>query len=131
MSLPTLLPLIAAIIYAIGALVVKRAAELGVGMWRTAFVANVVGALVFLPLLLFEGTTRLELWWQPVIAGLAFTIGQALTFTAMDKGDVSVATPVLGLKILFVAVWMSCLRRRGPMNRRKWRRTWRVRGDDW
>jgi len=107
MSLSTLLPLIAAIIYAIGALIVKRAAELGVGSWRTAFIANLVGAVVFLPLILVEGTNRLDLWWQPVIAGLVFTVGQSLTFTAMDKGDVSVATPVLGLKILFVALLVT------------------------
>ncbi|MES2697095.1 MAG: DMT family transporter [Verrucomicrobiota bacterium] len=103
MSLPTLLPLVAAIIYASGALLVKRAADLGVGVWRTAFVANIVGALVFQPLLLLGGTIHPHLWWQPAIVGLCFTVGQWFTFTAMDKGDVSLATPVLGLKILFVA----------------------------
>lgn len=107
MSLPTLLPLLAAVIYAIGALLVKRAADLGVGVWRTAFVANLVGALFFQPLLLLGGTIHPHLWWQPVLVGLCFTLGQWLTFTAMDRGDVSVATPVLGLKILFVAVLVA------------------------
>lgn len=107
MSLPTLLPLLAAAIYAIGALLVKRAADLGVGVWRTAFVANLVGALIYQPLLLLGGTIHLHLWWQPVVVGLCFTIGQWLTFVAMDKGDVSVATPVLGLKILFVAALVT------------------------
>ncbi|HEY1108654.1 MAG TPA: EamA family transporter, partial [Opitutaceae bacterium] len=107
MSLPTLLPLIAAFIYACGVLVVKRAADLGVGVWRTAFVANIVGALVFQPLLLLGGSLHPALWWQPVIVGLCFTVGQWFTFMAMDKGDVSVATPVLGLKIIFVAILVT------------------------
>lgn len=103
MPLPTLLPLLAAVVYATGALLVKRSADLGVGVWRTAFVANIVGALLFQPLLLLGGTTHPALWWQPVTVGLCFTVGQWLTFTALDRGDVSVATPVLGLKIIFVA----------------------------
>lgn len=107
MTLPTLLPLLAAVIYASGALLVKRSADLGVGVWRTAFIANVVGALVFLPLLALGGTLHAELWWQPVVVGLCFMLGQWLTFMAMDKGDVSVATPVLGLKILFVATLVT------------------------
>lgn len=107
MSLPTLLPLLAALIYASAALLVKRAADLGVGVWRAAFVANVVGAGVFQPLLLLGGTVHPGLWWQPVLVGFCFTVGQWLTFTAMDKGDVSVATPVLGLKILFVAILVT------------------------
>lgn len=107
MSLPTLLPLLAAIVYASGVLVVKRAADLGVGVWRTAFVANIVGALIFQPLWAFGGTLHAALWWQPVVVGLCFTVGQWFTFMAMDKGDVSVATPVLGLKIIFVAILVT------------------------
>src|SRR3954463_16191922 len=96
--------LIAAVFYAAGAMVVKRAAELGVGAWRTAFVANMIGALLYLPLLALGGTWRPELWWQPVIVALCYVGGQVLTFLSFDYGDVSVATPVLGLKILLVAV---------------------------
>lgn len=104
MTPATFLPLIAALIYASGALLVKRGADLGVGVWRTAFVANAVGGIVFLPLFALGGQVHLSLWWQPALLGFLFTVGQWLTFLAMDKGDVSVATPVLGLKILFVAV---------------------------
>lgn len=106
-TLPTLLPLLAAFIYAVGALLVKRSADLGVGVWRTAFVANLIGAVVYCPLLLLGGTLHVELWWQPAVVGLCFAIGQWLTFTALDGGDVSVATPVLGLKIIFVAVLVT------------------------
>lgn len=108
-SLSTLFPLIAAFVYAAGALLIKRAAELGVGVWRTAFVANIVAGIVYQPLWLLGGTIRPELWWQPVVAGLCFVAGQWLTFISLERGDVSVATPVLGLKILLVAVLVTAL----------------------
>jgi hypothetical protein len=38
----TLFPLIAALLYAFGALVLKRSSDLGVGLWRTTFVANLI-----------------------------------------------------------------------------------------
>ena len=107
MTLTYIAILIAAIFYAAGALLVKRAAELGVGAWRTAFVANMLGALLYLPLLGLGGTWRGELWWQPVIVALCYVGGQVLTFFSFDYGDVSVATPVLGIKILLVAVLVA------------------------
>lgn len=103
MLLPLLLPLFAGIGYAASALVIKRASEFGVGVWRTAFVANLVGALLFQPLWLLGGTVRAELWWQPLVVGGLFTLGQWLSFLAIDRGDVSIVAPVLGLKILLVA----------------------------
>lgn len=109
MHVPLLLQLLAGFGYAVGALLIKRSADLGVGVWRTAFVANIVGAFLFLPLLAFGGTLHPELWWQPVIAGGCFALGQWLVFMSLDRGDVSVATPVLGLKILLVAVLVTAL----------------------
>jgi len=106
-SLPLILPLIAGIGYAMSALVIKRASEFGVGVWRTAFVANIVGALIFQPLWLLGGNLPPDLWWQPLVVGLLFTIGQWLSFTAIDRGDVSIVAPVLGLKILLVAILVT------------------------
>ncbi len=48
-----------------------------------------------------------SLWWQPAIVGGFFVAGQTLVVLALTRGDVSVATPMLGLKILFVAVLLS------------------------
>jgi drug/metabolite transporter (DMT)-like permease len=107
MTLTYLAILIAAVFYAVGAMVVKRAAELGVGAWRTAFIANMIGALVYQPLLVLGGTWHAELWWQPVLVALCYVAGQVLTFLSFDYGDVSVATPVLGIKILLVAVFVA------------------------
>ena len=110
MSLSLLLPLVAAFVYAAGALLVKRAAELGVGVWRTAFVANVVCAVLFQPLLMLGGTIHSHLWWQPLLVALCFVLGQWFTFISLETGDVSVATPVLGLKVLLVATFVTIFR---------------------
>ena len=107
MTLTYITILIAAVFYAAGAILVKRAAELGVGAWRTAFVANMIGTLLYLPLLGLGGVWRGELWWQPVIVAGCYVGGQVLTFISFDRGDVSVATPVLGIKILLVAVLVA------------------------
>jgi drug/metabolite transporter (DMT)-like permease len=106
-ALPYFLILIAAVCYAVGALVVKRAAELGVGAWRTAFLANIIAALLYGPVLAFGGTVRWDLWWQPALVAVCYVTGQVFTFLSLDRGDVSVATPVLGLKILLVTVLVA------------------------
>lgn len=110
MPLPIILPLVAALVYAVAAMLVKRSAELGAGVWRTAFVANLISGLAFQSLLGFGGTFHPGLWWQPAIVGLCFVGGQWLMFMSLEKGDVSVATPVLGIKILMVAglvTWLA------------------------
>jgi drug/metabolite transporter (DMT)-like permease len=104
-----LLVLAAALIYSLGTLLVKRSADLGSGVWRTAFVANLLCALLFQPLWLLGGSLHPELWWQPLLVGGCFVAGQWLTFVALDRGDVSVATPVLGVKIFLVAVLVTVL----------------------
>ncbi|MEY4940167.1 MAG: hypothetical protein RIQ93_1902 [Verrucomicrobiota bacterium] len=107
MSPSVIFPLFAALIFTAGAVLVKRSADLGVGVWRTAFVANVVAALLFQPLLLFGGVLLPQLWWQPTLVAVCYVAGQWLTFTSLDQGDVSVATPVLGLKIILVAALVT------------------------
>lgn len=101
------LGLLAAVLYAASALLIKRAADLGVGLWRSAFLANLTTALLFQPLWALGGTLHPEWWWQPVLTAACFVCGQWLTFLSLEKGDVSVATPVLGIKILLVALLVS------------------------
>lgn len=107
MTLTYVAILLAAVLYAGGAMLVKRATELGVGAWRTAFIANLVATVIYLPFLSFGGTWRPELWWQPVIVAVCYVAGQMLTFLSFEYGDISVATPVLGLKILLVAALVA------------------------
>lgn len=106
MSVPfyLLFPLASAIGYAIAAMMLKRAMAFGVGPWRLTFFSNWGMGLVALPLLLFPGETGGESPWHlPVWTALTFFLGQAFTFLALFRGDVSVATPLMGTKVLFVA----------------------------
>lgn len=107
-----LIPLACAFVYVVGALTVKRAGEFGVGVWRTSFVANWAMVAVFLPAwFLFGGTLRPAAdYAQPALAGLCFLGGQVFIFLALSRGDVSVTTPVMGLKVVLVALFSSLLR---------------------
>ncbi len=107
-----LLPLACALIYVIGALTVRRAAALGVGVWRTSFLSNWIIALLFIPVWLRAGGLWHPLadYAQPATTAALFFAGQALTFLALNRGDVSVITPVMGTKVILVALFSSLLR---------------------
>lgn len=104
-----LFPLVASLLYVAATLFLKRAQQLGAGVLRTTFLANVAVALVFAALLPLGGTgqpwTQL---WQPALVAMLFVAGQGLALLALSLGDVSVATPVLGAKTIFVA-WFTTL----------------------
>ncbi len=111
MSFPAhlLLPLASSVGYVVAVLLVKRSAFFGVGLWRTTFVANVATGCCLAPLWLLGGPGQpATMLWQPAVVGALFFSGQVCTFWAIN-GDVSVATPVLGLKILMVALLSSVL----------------------
>jgi drug/metabolite transporter (DMT)-like permease len=104
-----LFPLASSVGYVLAVLLVKRSASYGVGLWRTTFVANLAMGICFSPLWLLGGPPLPNgLLWQPLLAGGLFFAGQVATFLALE-GDVSVATPVLGLKILLVALLSAVL----------------------
>jgi drug/metabolite transporter (DMT)-like permease len=103
------LPLASAMLYVIGALLMRRAADYGVGFWRTTFVANLICAAVFAPLLLLGGSFHLDRLWQPAAVALLFVLGSVLNFISLDRGDVSIATPVLGIKIILVALFTTLI----------------------
>jgi drug/metabolite transporter (DMT)-like permease len=106
------LPLFSSLLYVAGALFVKQAAVSGVGIWRTTFVANLICAALFPWLLLLGGRfPDWTLWWQPAVVAFLFLSGQMATFLALEKGDVSVATPVLGAKVVLVAVFTAVVLR--------------------
>jgi len=107
-----LLPLACALVYVFGALAVKRASVFGVGVWRTSFLSNWAVALLFLPVWFWHGGRvhpGFE-YWQPALTALLFLAGQALMFFALGRGDVSVVTPVMGTKVIIVALGSSLLR---------------------
>lgn len=100
---PFLLPVCAALVYVVSALLIKRASSFGIGVWRTTFVANFVVAVVNALLLPLGGRFHPDLLWQPALIGGLLVSGQLLQFLALERGDVSVAVPVFGLKVVLVA----------------------------
>ena len=114
------LPLSAAIVYVDAALLLKRASDLGADVWRSTRIINYTQALLAVPFWLLGGTIpSSSLWWQPVVAGALFFAGQVFTLLALTTGDVSVATPVLGLKIVLVAL-LSVVLIGDPIGARLW-----------
>lgn len=106
-----LVPLACAFVYVVGAMTLKRAAALGVGAWRTSFIANWTMFIAFVPFWLGLGgqVHPLADYWQPALVALVFLGGQALIFVALNLGDVSVTTPVMGCKVILVALFSSVL----------------------
>jgi drug/metabolite transporter (DMT)-like permease len=99
-----LLPCSAALLFAIGALAVKRASHLGAGVWHTVFVTNMISAVSYsLMWPLADQPVQVALLWQPALIAACLFTGMLCQFIAMDRGDVSVAVPVMGLKLILVA----------------------------
>ncbi|HEX8296057.1 MAG TPA: DMT family transporter [Chthoniobacteraceae bacterium] len=108
---PLLIPLVSAFGYPIAAMMLKRATENGGGPWRVTFITNWVLAACFSVLWLFptEHPVNALHLFHAFISGLLFFVGQIFTFLALSRGDVSVATPVLGSKVIFVALFTVLL----------------------
>lgn len=98
------IPFASAVVYALAALFIKRALQTGANPYRVTLSLNLAmgaGSLIFL---LFESEPMPgAMWYMPVLAACAYTIGTILNTFALQHGDVSVATPLLGTKVLFVA----------------------------
>ena len=97
-------PLLAAFIYAIGALFSKTAFSGGVGVARTLVLYNWIMFLFFVPFAFFIAEAPAwDQWLWPFLAGTLFFFGQLTTFAAIRLGDVSVQSPIMGSKMVFVA----------------------------
>lgn len=110
-----LIPLLSGVLYAVGALLAKRALDNGMGVYRYLFLSNLSIAILFLPFICFVNE---PIPWQligwPLCSSLGFFLGQMFTFFAIRYGDVSVQAPVMGTKVLFVALF-SLLLQAGPV----------------
>lgn len=104
-----LLPMVSALLWVVGALQLKRAIELGAGPWRATVASNFAIAIAFGMLWPLGGTIHWDLWWQPAGIALLFLFGQMLSYMALQRGDVSIAAPVLGTKIIIVAIATTLL----------------------
>jgi len=100
-----LLPLIAAFLYALSSVFLKRGMRDGATMNQAFHINNIAVAIIFLPLMLLEKQSvdwSLVQW--PIFVGVGFFLGGWLTFIAIQRGDVSLVTPLLGTKVVFVAL---------------------------
>lgn len=101
-----LVPLLCALVYVLGTLVVKRALERGADLWGALALNYWVMALVFLPVMLLPGGPQpWDRWWQPVVVGVFSFLGQLFAFKAITSGDLTIATPAMGSKVVMVALF--------------------------
>lgn len=105
-----LLPLLASLLFVSGLIFMKRAGAAGVGTATTLFVSNQCAAFCFSLLWFFGGTGQpVAMLWQPAAIAVLYIVGLLLTFLAVNCGDVSIATPVFGVKVLLVAVLLTVI----------------------
>ena len=110
-----LIPLAAAALYALASILIKRSLGDGVTMDQSFHLSNLVLGVVFLPLLFIE-PKEIE-WsalWMPGLQSLVFLTATWLTFLSLKRGDVSLVTPLMGTKVVFVAIGMTFLTGRSP-----------------
>ena len=99
-----ILPFGLGLMYSLAAIAFKRAMEEKIDIWRIIFFSNLATGILLIPLLLFANKPQpAASFYQPILAGLVFFAGIVLNIFAIHRGDVSVATPLLGTKVLFVA----------------------------
>lgn len=104
-----ILPALSAFFYVVSAICIKRAIVAGAGQSAVNFAVNLLAALMFQPLWFMAGEANWELLWMPAIAAVTFSLGQIFTFVALRHGDVSLATPLLGVKVIFTVIFAALL----------------------
>lgn len=98
-------PLLAGFLYALGALFSKRGFIEGVGLTRTLFLGNLMMGLLIGPVGFLAGEQPdMRYWYAPLLCAFLFSLGQLFTFLAIRVGDISVMTPVMGTKVIMVAL---------------------------
>jgi len=103
-----LIPLVAAMMYPLGSLWLKRAQQEGAGPWQSTVYSNWIMTACFFPLLLLQPEfPDWSLIHWPILAGILFFFGQLFTVFAVHAGDVSVQAPLMGCKVIFVALYSS------------------------
>lgn len=120
MPLHLLFPLFSSVVFVVGMLYGKRAISAGASPWTTTFYSNFWLALAWTVI----GAVRGELlpwaaWGEAALIGLTFVLGQMFSFLAFQYGDVSVATPVFGVKVIMVAAMMAVVGDE-PVSTRVW-----------
>ena len=103
-----LFPLLSSILFVLGMMLVKRGIDKGASPWSGTFLANLWLALVWVVIAVVRGRiVPMDAWPDALLIGLLFVLGQVFTYLAFQFGDVSVATPIFGIKVLLVAALVS------------------------
>ncbi|TWU24388.1 hypothetical protein Pla52o_23150 [Novipirellula galeiformis] len=103
-----LLPLLASILFVFGLIFVKRSGEAGAGPITVMFVSNLFTSIAFSFLWLLGGTLQAwAMFWQPAVIAALFMMGLAFTLLSVGRGDVSVAAPIFGVKVVLVAMLLT------------------------
>ena len=103
-----ILPLLASLLFVCGLIVIKRASAAGVSPITTLFCTNVASSFAFSFIWLLGGDAiRWDLCWQPAIIAGLFIFGLVFTFLAIERGDVSLATPIFGVKVVLVVILLT------------------------
>lgn len=103
-----LLPLLASLLFVSGLIFMKRAGAAGVGTATTLFISNQCTAVCFSAIWMFGGDGQpWFMLWQPAVIAFLYILGLFFTFLAINCGDVSIATPVFGVKVLLVAILLT------------------------
>ncbi|MFO0867707.1 MAG: EamA family transporter [Pirellulales bacterium] len=105
-----LFPLFSSLVFVLGMLWGKRAISAGVRPWTSTFLSNAWLAVAWSAVGLGQPDwLPMEAWGQATLVGLAFVCGQMFSFLAFQHGDVSVATPIFGVKVIMVALLLALL----------------------
>ncbi|MBE6414829.1 MAG: hypothetical protein E7035_09830 [Verrucomicrobiaceae bacterium] len=104
-------PFIAAIFYCGSIILVKYASQSkklsGLSM---LVMNNLLSGMVFIPAIFFESKMPdVSIIWQPIIASIFCAIGNIATFTCAERGEVSLMTPLMGIKTLMVVIFAQAI----------------------
>lgn len=120
MPVHLLFPLFSSVVFVLGMVLGKRAITAGASPWTSTFLANVWLAAIWAAMGVWRGEwLPPSAWGQAALVGLAFVGGQMFSFLAFQHGDVSVATPIFGTKVVLVALILSIVGEE-PVGARVW-----------
>lgn len=101
-------PLASSFLFVFGVMSAKQAIVRGASPWTGTFWGNQWLAIFWVLVAVVRGSLcEFDMWLPAAIIGALFVLGQLLTYLAFQVGDVSVATPVFGIKVIVVATLQS------------------------
>ena len=105
-----LFPLFSSIVFVIAVMFSKNAISRGSSPWTSTFLCNLWLAIAWAGYGLYQGEMLpVSSWWQAGLVALAFVTGLVFTYLAYQHGDISLATPIFGVKVIIVAALIAVL----------------------